>query len=149
MNDFLANAACVAGAIGLTSVFFSPFWLRPAIGLLTRPQPLVLLVCDMLRIPQGWRDDRTYLKHETGIEFYTSFRNERAQYYFTLAVDGASVTLNAGDRLRLWQALKVFDKRQSDAQNELAARILAEKARAFAERARQHADNVVNIRGAA
>lgn len=134
----------------VSAIAFSPLWVMSAIGLLTRPKPLVLLACDMLRVPMGWRDDGTYLTHETGLVFYSSFRKcSGAQNYFTLAIDGASVALNRGDRLRLWWALRAHDKRQSNAENDRAARILADKAKQFAERARSHADKVVNIRGVA
>ena len=136
----------LAGVFGLITV---PLWYGSIGGLFGRAQPLVLLVCDMLRVPMGWRDTGDTLIHETGVRFWVSFRRAGSHNYYKLAIDGAEVTLSRADRFRLRRAFRVFEKRQSNAENERAARILADKAKQFAERARTHADKVVNIRGAA
>jgi len=145
MNGVLAFVGFMSG---VSAVAFLPFWIKPAVSLFVRPQPLVLLVCDMLRVAIGWTDGGNTLVHQTGVNLYLSFRTAGAQKYYKLSIDGAEVRLNEGDRYRLRRALRFYDKRHSDVENERAARILADKAKQFADRARSHADNVVKIRAA-
>lgn len=131
--------------LGSMATMLAPFWVPNVIGYLVRPQPIVLLVCDMLRARVGWRDEGAHLTHPTGIVFYRSYAKASAQAHFELKIDRVPVKLNRGDRLRLWSALKPFQTARAAHDAEKAARLLAERSFEFAERARLHADNVVQM----
>lgn len=101
-------------------------------------QPIVHLVCDMLAVDHGWKHTGyKRWEHETGIKL-------EAQLPFTvsLRVDDAPVQLNPADIELLRMAVTKKEERKEKADSEQAARVLAERAHAFAIKAEAYANQM-------
>ncbi|RYY09663.1 MAG: hypothetical protein EON55_17915 [Alphaproteobacteria bacterium] len=109
------------------------------LGVLRPAKPIVKLVADLLTVEHGWTETYSQWSHVTGVRIETRYTG----CVRSLTVDGSEVPLTHADRLKLYRALKRTKSRRNAVAQDRAARLLAERAQAFAARAEQFADTVV------
>lgn len=135
----------LVGVTLMTAGFWAPIAYKKIQEKTVKPEPAVQLVIDMLKVPDGWFVDKHYLKHPTGVKIWHANKD----YGLSLSINGkepnprsmqgGDYNLSDAQASVLWPHVKAFiDRGEASGLNE---RILA-----FAERAREHADNVVQLR---
>lgn len=142
MSEGILIAIVTTGAVGSWIGIMCMIEEKPRmhiLGVLRPAKPIVKLAADLLSVEKGWTEGYSQWRHATGVQI--DFRYDGGIH--SLSIDQSDVPLTHADKLKLYRAIRRAKGRSSVIQQDKAARLLAERAQAFAARAEQFADTVV------